>query len=145
VPTFAATDAVQITVNAGWRKGAQAEPVVGFGSSRIAWGASPAGIAYQTNIPQQSWGFEGTVTDGYKGFWDKAWTYEDVSLSCIWSDYTPPSFVGDPVEALRTEMDRLFDRLAEGFGFPSMRRAVDLGPSWPTTGSPGSSRGLKLR
>ena len=41
VPTFATTEAVQITANAGWRNGLKAEPVVDFGSSRIARGASP--------------------------------------------------------------------------------------------------------
>jgi hypothetical protein len=41
---LAATEAVQITVNAGWRNGLKAEPVVVFGSSRIARGFSPADI-----------------------------------------------------------------------------------------------------
>ncbi len=44
VPMLAMTEAVQITVNAGWRNGLKAEPVVGFGSSRIARGVSPADI-----------------------------------------------------------------------------------------------------
>jgi hypothetical protein len=41
---LATTEAVQITVNAGWRNGLKAEPVVGFGSSRIVRGVSPAEI-----------------------------------------------------------------------------------------------------
>jgi len=40
----------------------------------------------------------------------------------------PPAV--DPWNAFRTEMDRLFDRFTSGFGFPSMRRMLDVEPSW---------------
>ena len=37
----------------------------------------------------------------------------------------------EPWQSFRTEMDRLFDRFAGGFGFPSLRRMFDVEPSWP--------------
>ncbi|MGH7120863.1 MAG: hypothetical protein ACREFP_18070 [Acetobacteraceae bacterium] len=35
----------------------------------------------------------------------------------------------DSWQALRTEMDNLFDRSAGGFGFPALRRAFEIAPS----------------
>jgi HSP20 family protein len=32
--------------------------------------------------------------------------------------------------SFRSEMDRLFDRFAGGFGFPSLRRMFDIEPTW---------------
>lgn len=34
----------------------------------------------------------------------------------------------DPWQALRTEMDNLFDRFTGGFGFPALRNAFDIAP-----------------
>jgi len=49
-----------------------------------------------------------------------------------------PRTVGaDPWQAFRTEMDRLFDRFAGGFGFPSMRRLFDVEPLWRDETWPG--------
>lgn len=36
--------------------------------------------------------------------------------------------LADPWQALRNEMDNLFDRFAGGFGFPSLRRAFEMAP-----------------
>jgi HSP20 family protein len=42
---------------------------------------------------------------------------------------TPARTLGpDPWQSLRTEMDRVFDRFATGFGLPSLRRMFDLEP-----------------
>src|SRR5689334_20569323 len=45
---------------------------------------------------------------------------------------TPPARTlgPDPWQSLRTEMDRVFDRFASGFGFPSLRRMFDIEPAW---------------
>jgi HSP20 family protein len=40
------------------------------------------------------------------------------------------TLVPEPWQSFRTEMDRLFDRFAGGFGFPSLRRMFDMEPSW---------------
>jgi HSP20 family protein len=45
----------------------------------------------------------------------------------------PVARAPDPFVALRTEMDRLFDRFSSGFGFPSLRRMFDVEPSWPAS------------
>jgi HSP20 family protein len=45
---------------------------------------------------------------------------------------TAPAVRRDPFNALRAEMDRLFDRFTEGFGLPSLSRAVE--PAWPAAG-----------
>jgi HSP20 family protein len=45
---------------------------------------------------------------------------------------TPVARAPDPFLALRGEMDRLFDRFTSGFGFPSLRRMMDLEPAWRT-------------
>lgn len=42
----------------------------------------------------------------------------------------PAGTVADPWNVFRTEMDRLFDRFSSGFGFPSLRRMLDVEPSW---------------
>jgi HSP20 family protein len=34
--------------------------------------------------------------------------------------------ISDPFQAMRSEMDRLFDRFGMNFGFPSMRRMFDI-------------------
>ncbi len=44
----------------------------------------------------------------------------------------PVARAPDPFLALRGEMDRLFDRFTSGFGFPSLRRMMDLEPAWRT-------------
>ncbi|HXP74232.1 MAG TPA: Hsp20/alpha crystallin family protein [Stellaceae bacterium] len=50
----------------------------------------------------------------------------------------PPRTVGsDPWQAFRTEMDRLFDRFAGGFGFPSVQRMFDVEPLWRDDTVPG--------
>jgi HSP20 family protein len=36
----------------------------------------------------------------------------------------------DTWRSFRSEMDRLFDRFAGGFGFPSLRRMFDAEPAW---------------
>ncbi len=41
-----------------------------------------------------------------------------------------PSGVPDVWRSLRTEMDRLFDRFASGWGMPSFRRMLDVEPSF---------------
>ena len=38
--------------------------------------------------------------------------------------------VPDVWHSFRNEMDRLFDRLGSGFGFPSLRRMFDVEPAW---------------
>ena len=38
--------------------------------------------------------------------------------------------VPDVWRSFRSEMDRLFDRFAGGFGFPSLRRMFDMEPAW---------------
>jgi HSP20 family protein len=38
--------------------------------------------------------------------------------------------VPDVWRSFRSEMDRLFDRFAGGFGFPSLRRMFDTEPAW---------------
>lgn len=43
---------------------------------------------------------------------------------------TPAPLGRDPFHALRAEMDRMFDRFAGGFGFPSLWRALDMEPDW---------------
>lgn len=43
---------------------------------------------------------------------------------------TPAPLGRDPFHALRAEMDRMFDRFAGGFGFPSLWRALDVEPDW---------------
>lgn len=40
--------------------------------------------------------------------------------------------VTDSWQALRNEMDRVFDRFSEGFGMPSLRRMFDFAPTWST-------------
>jgi HSP20 family protein len=43
----------------------------------------------------------------------------------------PPARTGaDPWNVFRSEMDRVFDRFASGFGFPSIRRMLDVEPWW---------------
>ena len=41
-----------------------------------------------------------------------------------------PINVPDAWHSFRSEMDRLFDRLGSGFGFPSLRRMFDVEPAW---------------
>lgn len=41
-----------------------------------------------------------------------------------------PSGVPDVWRSLRSEMDRLFDRFASGWGVPSFRRVLDMEPSF---------------
>jgi HSP20 family protein len=36
----------------------------------------------------------------------------------------------DVWQSFRGEMDRLFDRFGRGFGFPSLRRMLDIEPAW---------------
>ena len=36
--------------------------------------------------------------------------------------------------SFRSEMDRLFDRFARSFGFPSIRHMADIGPAWRSFG-----------
>src|SRR5246127_1786470 len=36
----------------------------------------------------------------------------------------------DVWQSFRGEMDRLFDRFGSGFGFPSLRRMLDIEPAW---------------
>jgi HSP20 family protein len=43
--------------------------------------------------------------------------------------------VPDVWQSFRAEMDRLFDRFAGGFGFPSLRRMFDIEPAWRSAGS----------
>jgi HSP20 family protein len=38
--------------------------------------------------------------------------------------------VPDVWHSFRSEMDRLFDRFGSGFGFPSLRRMLDVEPAW---------------
>ena len=38
--------------------------------------------------------------------------------------------VPDVWQSFRSEMDRLFDRFSGGFGFPSLRRMLDIEPAW---------------
>jgi HSP20 family protein len=38
--------------------------------------------------------------------------------------------VPDVWRSFRDEMDRLFDRFGNGFGFPSLRRMFDIEPAW---------------
>jgi HSP20 family protein len=42
----------------------------------------------------------------------------------------PVARTPDPFLALRTEMDRLFDRFASGFGFPALGRMLAAEPAW---------------
>ena len=44
----------------------------------------------------------------------------------------PPSRPATPDiwQSFRSDMDRLFDRFGAGFGFPSLRRMLDVEPSW---------------
>jgi HSP20 family protein len=44
----------------------------------------------------------------------------------------PPAEIAIPDvwRSFRSEMDRLFDRFASGFGFPSLRRIFDFEPTW---------------
>ena len=37
--------------------------------------------------------------------------------------------VPDVWHSFRSEMDRLFDRFSSGFGFPSLRRMLDVEPA----------------
>jgi HSP20 family protein len=41
----------------------------------------------------------------------------------------------DVWRSFRSEMDRLFERFAGGFGFPSLRRMFDIEPAWRSAGS----------
>ena len=41
-----------------------------------------------------------------------------------------PANVPDVWHSFRNEMDRLFDRFGSGFGFPSLRRMLDIEPAW---------------
>jgi len=41
-----------------------------------------------------------------------------------------PAKVADPLRSLRAEMDRLFDRFASGWGFPSLGRMFDIEPAF---------------
>ena len=43
---------------------------------------------------------------------------------------SPRTVSSDPRQAFRTEMDRLFDRFAGGFGLPLVRRLFDVEPLW---------------
>lgn len=45
---------------------------------------------------------------------------------------TPPATrpAADPWQSFRNEMDRVFDRFAGSFGFPSLRRMFDIEPAW---------------
>ncbi len=47
----------------------------------------------------------------------------------------PMARTTDPFVTLRSEMDRLFDRFTSGFGFPSLRRMLDVEPSFPAAWS----------
>src|SRR5215467_7482466 len=38
--------------------------------------------------------------------------------------------VPDVWRSFRSEMDRMFDRFASGFGFPSLRRMFEIEPPW---------------
>ena len=38
--------------------------------------------------------------------------------------------VPDVWQSFRSEMDRLFDRVGSGFGFPTLRRMFDIEPAW---------------
>jgi HSP20 family protein len=42
----------------------------------------------------------------------------------------PVARAPDPFVALRTEMERLFDRFTSGFGLPSIGRMLEAAPSW---------------
>jgi HSP20 family protein len=42
----------------------------------------------------------------------------------------------EPWQSFRTEMDRLFDRISGGFGFPSFGRLFDADRSFPTSSVP---------
>ena len=41
-----------------------------------------------------------------------------------------PANVPDPLRSFRSEMDRLFDRFAGGWGMPSLRRMFDVEPAY---------------
>ena len=43
--------------------------------------------------------------------------------------------VPDVWHSFRSEMDRLFDRFSSGFGFPSLRRMLDVEPAWRSASS----------
>jgi len=42
----------------------------------------------------------------------------------------PVARTPDPFLALRSEMDRLFDRFTSGFGFPTLGRMLNVEPAW---------------
>ena len=46
-----------------------------------------------------------------------------------------PARTPDAWQSFRTEMDRLFDRFAGGFGFPAFRRMFETGPASATESS----------
>ena len=53
----------------------------------------------------------------------------DVPVEVKKAPATEPA-VPDVWRSFRSEMDRLFDRFAGGFGFPSLRRMFDMEPAW---------------
>jgi HSP20 family protein len=48
---------------------------------------------------------------------------------------TSPAPVPDVFQSFRSEIDRLFDRFAGGFGLPSFRRMFDIEPAWRAVSS----------
>jgi len=56
-------------------------------------------------------------------------TMADVPVEVKKAPAAEPS-VPDVWRSFRSEMDRLFDRFAGGFGFPSLRRMLDFEPAW---------------
>jgi HSP20 family protein len=54
----------------------------------------------------------------------------------------PEATVPDVWRSFRSEMDRLFDGFASGFGFPSLHRVFDIEPAWRSMGSFGFSAPL---
>lgn len=46
---------------------------------------------------------------------------------------------GDPFQSFRNDMDRMFDQLWRGFGFPSMRRGFEMEPFWREEGGFGTA------
>jgi HSP20 family protein len=48
---------------------------------------------------------------------------------------TTPARTPDVLQSFRSEMDRLFDRFAGGFGLPAFRRMFDLEPAWRSESS----------
>jgi HSP20 family protein len=48
---------------------------------------------------------------------------------------TTPARTPDVWQSFRSEMDRLFDRFAGGFGLPALHRMFDVEPAWRTESS----------